>query len=1028
MRNAHQRSRASARDAETPTKFPQEDRVLELQQRLADRYQELRNTRTGPVFFIEHGLAESELKDLLAKVRAAVKLYPIDSGWWVTHTLPLLVAATEVGYRYRGSGTDFWPVLEEELDVSIGAQARQRIKDLFATEARKFRGALPPTTPWAEAFHLISWPITHALVPIEFHRPLALTLARLRVNVAGLDDETLYRAIRIATASSSARFMTLLEDPNLLVPVIRSLLGEEITELCDETIKRIADDIAADNEARRHISAAKRIQQTLPKDGGDRTAQAEPTPSIKGTFHLRRMDEKFILEASFPRLEDEIASRLRRALRRRRYAPRLWGVTSPIPSEQLLSGLPFALKLMSPAADGAPLLPGVEQLEIDEDLRVILLALNLELAPPLVFAVGADNEVARLILGRSISGHRSYWVVTAAEQSLEGLSIAGDVGPYTCYALDPTDEVARQALEGLGFTIRFGISVAFSGAPTLDRDTSTPSFVIGDQRVVVPRRSSPEGMMVELDGRSTRVNGDDVVRIDVTTGEHLLQISSADETKVFPFKGVSARQVSPVVACSLRVCSTDLTVQALLSGRLTFSVDSFAPLEGLELTVEIEVSGRRLSASAPLGPLPQIISSELEPFASLLDDATRELTMQASSVTVRLCIGCLCARSWVLEHRVQGCWWSRRPDGRMTLMSELGELPFGEVTASAPHLPPDPELPASPLETRLLAPVDLSLSDFGGSALFSTYCVSPPRGPLALPHIPKPWLVRRRRAERSAAGLEDLVESYLRWSLADTDTLIAELRRRQVANQLDGWIAELCCGEAWALNESQLNVGDAWEILVNICDETGLCRDSYVHLSEKDDHELARLAVAEIRRELPEIFARLGPPCDLGDEDYEALDFACGRAYVRLADEYRARGMEDLADEIADGDPGAPSDDWNSVLERAKAHVEMPSLAALLVPSDTALRLMSVDPSMMNLEEMVDELIGWSREARRAFAGGVPAANTIKAIIALWTEPEIAVNLDWRGGLDTMIAERSVSRAARYLALRSRQAKLGGVK
>jgi len=57
----------------------------------------------------------------------------------------------------------------------------------------------------------------------------------------------------------------------------------------------------------------------------------------------------------------------------------------------------------------------------------------------------------------------------------------------------------------------------------------------------------------------------------------------------------------------------------------------------------------------------------------------------------------------------------------------------------------------------------------------------------------------------------------------------------------------------------------------------------------------------------------------------------------------------------------------------------------------------------------------------------VPPSNTLKAILALWAEPEIAASLDWRGAIDVLLAERSVARAARYLALRSRRAGRGSL-
>ena len=80
----------------------------------------------------------------------------------------------------------------------------------------------------------------------------------------------------------------------------------------------------------------------------------------------------------------------------------------------------------------------------------------------------------------------------------------------------------------------------------------------------------------------------------------------------------------------------------------------------------------------------------------------------------------------------------------------------------------------------------------------------------------------------------------------------------------------------------------------------------------------------------------------------------------------------------------------------------------------------------MTLDELTEELSEWARSARKAFAGSVPPDDTFKAILALWIEPEVAVNLDWRGALDALLAERVISRAARYLTLRSRQATRGG--
>ena len=1005
--------------------------MVEAQEELEARFAALRDARTGPVFFIEHGLGEAETAELISHVRAAIALRPLDSGWWDKHKLPLIIAATEVGYRYRGTGTDYWPILEEEVSAPIGSHARERIRDRFAAAATVFRGARPPTTPWAQAFGLIAWPITHALVPLEFHRALALTLANLRSSASDLDDEELYRAIQIAARNSTARFSTLLESPSVINPVVRSLLGDASSELSPEAIRRIGDDLAADDLARRSLSVARRIQRSIPRGVNGRTEDADDLPPITGVFQLRRRDGVLTLEASFPTVEPERSTRLRKALRRRRFAPKLWGVTARVPSEQLLSGLPFIIRLESAPPDDAALFPELTSLDIDEDLHKILQAYELKLDSPLLFAVGAE-DVGRLVRGPTISGHRVYWVLTAtALPSLARCPAIGEIGPYTCYCLDPTDNDQRFALEELGFALRFGISVAFVGSPPLDANASIPVFVEGDQRIAVPRRSSPEGLLVELDGNYVRVEDDEFVRVIVANGEHQLRVQSGEESRTFPFKGVSAPASPELATCTIDVQSHELTVQALLNGSLTFSIDSFAPLENLEFIVELEAAGKRVSAFALLAPLPQTITSRHEPFRSLLEDnRTRELLLQSSDPMVHLHVGTLCTRSLALERRVRPCWWVRGSHDGTALWSELGALPYGVVAATAPHLPPSSGLSRSTRETEtvLLAPMGLDSAEYGPAALFTTLCVAPSKATLEAPPIPRPHLQRRRRAEHSAAGLEDLVVAYLRWSLAETDTLIAEIRRRQITHEIDGWITEICCGPIWRERELAVAMKNPWALLLERGGDAGLGRDSYIELPERVWREILEIAIATLRHELPALWSLARPPCDLVKQDWDLIWMACDRAYEHIKDRYLQAGNRSIADVLAEADASADfqAKDWQGVFEAVLAETDLASLAALLLPTDTAFGFMSLDPSGMYLDDLSDELARWAKESQRALAGDPPSRDVSRAIIALWTEPEVAVNLDWRGALDTLLSERAVARAARYLALRNRQAKHGG--
>ncbi len=1001
----------------------------EAQQHLQSRYSLLRDTRTGPVFFIEHGLAEMEVDHLVEDVRSAIGIHPFERAYWDSYPLPLVVVATEVGYRYRGTGTDFWPLLEEGLGSRFGAQARRRIRDLFESAAGAFRGAHPPKTRWAEAFHLIAWPITHALVPREFHRPLALTLASLRENVRDLGDEALYRAIRMAAGNSSARFSTLLESPALVVSVVRSLLGEPTRELSSEAIQRITDDLAADRSAQRSLAIARRVQLEMPSRVTREQHERDSVPPVTGTFQLRIRGNMPSLEAIFPPLDPGLSSRLRNALRRRRFAPRLWGVTTRVPVEQILSGLPFPMQVQEVPPDDAVLLPELEELDIGQDLYRVLDAFQLRLAPPLLFVRGADKRSARLIRGPNVSGDRVYWALTSTPlSSLQTCPVLGEIGPYTCYALDPSVEGQCQALKELGYLPRFGVSVSFAGSPPLGQDLPTPVFIEGDRRFILPKRSCPDGLLVELNGTTILVSDEEVVSVPVSAGEQLLRISCGGESREYTFRGISPPAPSPPTACAITARSTDLTVQALISGTLAFTVDSFAPLGNLDIIVEFEIGATRFGASARLGPLPQTITSKHEPFASLLNEATVELLLQTPGPVLHLRIGNLCSQTWVLEHQVRPCWWVRTSEGEVTLTSEFGELEYGLVSAVEPHLPPTSEPKQPTEEALLLVPMGLDTSEYGPGALFTTLCLAPKVVSLQAPRIRKPRVQRRRRSRGNGVGLEDLVEAFLRWSLAESDSMVAEFRRRQITNEIDGWIAEASCGNIWRDRELALPTQGPWELLKVTAQDRGLGRDSYISLPEQVWREVVEVAIDLIHHDVPGLWSRSRPPGELTDRDWLVVEAACDRAYQTISLRYESIRRTDIVNALSEADASADFDPaaWESAIRGVIAQDELSELASLLLPTNTAPALMALNPTGLSLDDMADELDHWVRESQKAFAGDIPTRETLRTMVALWTDPEVVLNMDWRGALDTMISERSVARATRYLALRHRRARMGG--
>jgi len=410
---------------------------------------------------------------------------------------------------------------------------------------------------------------------------------------------------------------------------------------------------------------------------------------------------------------------------------------------------------------------------------------------------------------------------------------------------------------------------------------------------------------------------------------------------------------------------------------------------------------------------------------ALLTDDVRDVLSGAESATLRVRVGHLAGAAWELERAVRPCWWDIR--GEPKLLSEVGPLRFGVVSADDPVRAPTEGVVGS--GTYLLAPIGLDPLEFGTAAPFTTLCVAPRRAQLrdlAIASATRPRLQRRLRGTQAGVGLKELLEAYLRWSLSETRSAISELHRGQVTARIEEWVIEVCCGPEWTQAESTIPRQSKWGILEKVCQEMSLGRDGLIQLTDEQEAQVRRLTVTEIRRALPGLWDRVGPPSDLDEDDYLLLDRACARAYEVLAERCHARGQEEIAEQLEEADPGQSPDQWDEAFVRVRERVEVRALAAMLLPSDSAARLMALEVGEMTVDDVADELTAWAASARKSFAGGVPARDALKACYAFWVAPELAVAADWRAAIDTLLVERSVARATRYLALRAREARWGG--
>ena len=80
---------------------------------LTQVFSELSRQRDGgSVFLIENGLSRDDIHQLLYLVAERAEMHQFTRRAWTDFPLSICVAVTEIGYEYRGTGTDFWPMVE----------------------------------------------------------------------------------------------------------------------------------------------------------------------------------------------------------------------------------------------------------------------------------------------------------------------------------------------------------------------------------------------------------------------------------------------------------------------------------------------------------------------------------------------------------------------------------------------------------------------------------------------------------------------------------------------------------------------------------------------------------------------------------------------------------------------------------------------------------------------------------------------------------------------------------------------------
>jgi len=398
------------------------------QERLERHFAALAATRSGsgfPLFAIEHGLEKSDFdvitKLLHSRVAAGLRLS--------THWLVWVVYATEIGYDYDGE--EYWYTFEERTPHWRENASRSQLRVWFSKFHATYHG-VNPSGPWAEWFSIISWPITHAILPKYLQFQFAKILYGLRYQLAGLDalsPAAIGRMLSTHAWDASTRFRVFLEQEELAGRLVLALISDRTVEgespIYPPTLQRLVLDLERVRSAREWLKETRRVVADRFKgagsghsllsrqdDGGQGGygTSAATVPRIKPTFVLRRTSSdvwSVVIDipsfASIARLNAELMTFLKNTRCKIAGATDTW-----LPSGWLISS-PQKRVLKNWPGAGTTLIR-FEQSNGKLD-HILQSEAQLSSGPIWLFRIGPDG-LAREVMGRIIRPGFSYVLVT----------------------------------------------------------------------------------------------------------------------------------------------------------------------------------------------------------------------------------------------------------------------------------------------------------------------------------------------------------------------------------------------------------------------------------------------------------------------------------------------------------------------------------------------------------------------------------------------------------------------------------------
>lgn len=1002
-----------------------EAQIEQLQSELAAHFQ-LRRADTGErsLYLFEHGLSGTDLAELFAATRDCLRAHSIDSGWWGTRSLPLLIAATEVGYDYAGTGTDFWPIFAQRFGMASHVD-RNALSRLFTRAADRFGLARPPDTPWNAAFCHIAWPVLHAIMPAELHRPFARCLkdVRGRLDLEGSDAALIAPIRSRALLMGGVRLLGWLEDPHTAAAVVRYFLNPALPSAIDAAaLARIAADLAHDETANMALRDARRRQKALAAAPARRPPRRRSTePEIRYVpLVLRNLDQQWSLALKLPQMDQAERDAAREALDAIRWRALLWSQGRPIPSRNLFSDHPIPLTVDVLPTVGTPVFGDLAGLPITPEAKAFLGSFRVETSAPLLFADADAGGDYGQFLSKTVSSGGSYVLLVGAERLPAPASATslGRVAGLRAVRIDASAPDVAPWLAAMGIDIRQSARFAWIGAPENEQHRPVRRFASG--ATLAFELSLPggtcEATLIDPEGAQSTIAGAETLIGAFTprkSGRYGLRYGYGE---VMAFDVV--READDASLLTVDIDAGTGTITDLITRGIILRFDSIAAVQEAAIDLRVLSGDREIARAGDILPdTPCRLAGDHPIWDDLLTNEAVERLLGTDAVELIVTVRGLARESFRFERVTAPFEWSHDAQGHLVARDEAGELGLFAVT------PVEPLVVTAGFDRAGDGDIALVRAGHDEPLQGGGYCIGPRSwraSDVAAPRRPD-RLLRRFEAGASAPNARAVVDALIAWSAASVDHPVTQYRRGQIVRLLERWAVEQLCGEEWARQEVALashRSGRFSEAFLDACSQLGI---GYVDLPLSGRHKglLHRILLRLIDAR------SLSLTIDTGrkpiDEDLAAeLDGLFNDAYAVLAEAIESVGDHCPFDPDEDVDVGESSDKWDRALHSASAQATLSDLVDLLRPLAAGDLLSLADFEAMTPDEAVDLLTDWIARHRPQHHARAWNRDLVEAAFWLFAKPAVAARLPWRAATQRLLADRFSARALRYAAIRSR--------